>query len=60
MPPTPEETPCPECAHVGLDIKEKWVTQTDGFSLAGVQPKALARRHLTWECPECGASGPAC
>ena len=60
--PSPEETPCPTCGHVGLELGETLRARPLGsFSLAGAQMKVSARMELRWSClaEDCEASGPA-
>lgn len=60
--PTPAETQCPKCGHLGLDVTERFIAKPLGtFSLAGVQPKVSARKELHWSClaDDCDAEGPA-
>ena len=60
--PTPAETPCPRCGHIGLEVGPKMRARPIGsFSLAGQQMKVSARLELRWWCPQedCPAEGPA-
>lgn len=56
----PENTRCPACGSLGLEVEEVLVARQPGtYSLAGMQAKVSARSVVNWRCKRCGASGPA-
>lgn len=60
--PTPENTHCPTCGHLGLELRPGLRARPLGsHSLAGSQMKVSARTVLRWHCTsaDCDASGPA-
>jgi len=60
--PSPENTRCPRCGHLGLILAERLRARPpESHSLSGSQLKVSAIRYLAWECAadDCDAYGPA-
>jgi hypothetical protein len=56
--PAPENTQCPACGYVGLNLVTRWGVLGPAH-VAGVMTKVSARPYRAWECPACAAHGPA-